>query len=819
MSESHSSKKVMSGPNTAINPYLERNNVQPVAAVSVESPTRNADDYVDAAIKYLTMQYPFTTATQQALTDMALGTSNFLSSGVKGMDVIRITEGAQGIDGKPWKLKFEFDDVLMGDLSRVGKHARNPLNPNLERVNSPYVGRILDSIVNVTVNKYLHDEYIPEDTNRNLLRRGKYPDRKLEVGEATARLITKQGFVDVPISVLKLMLVDGYTDNNSRVTSGLEKFLIEGKSDVISGSYYGYTVHPMEDWDKVRNALKEPPLLTLSISQEGNPLAFNDPKIFVHANLEITREGNLPKCLNLELSHAIDAVPAMENLLIPAITQVFEDDEVKEKPNLEEDLKDAHVFFDAINPTKELYGGKNDLAVAKESFGGDVLMEEIARKFGILQFDTTALVPSRVQKFILSHSSFYGGMSGISTLSGLDLSGQSVMFPLANKEKGLQVCLGLGGTGLMLNLRDGLKIIAAKKGTADFIEPEFRRLNDLVWKFWQDNKLTQTFKDEIERGREGHGTMTTLSSATGIRGRDIVTNLSKIVVPGLVVKTQSKISVSLLGNAAQSISKFGNLDFFTSRNKDNSIVFGEVGNVITGQFFARDPIIWAEAITKLVEYNEQHPDLLLVENLAKAWQSINENPSIKSKYGLNDKEFTKVGTWIYGLLDGGKVSQQNIGKIHIQNEDLKNVNANVYFGTMGEDAEIRADVINTARVLVALFKTAEEPQRGLWKGGQLLEIALGSLVKQKMVNYVNGKVKLAILEELRQLHDLPQEQFALGKKYDELNKVLKWSHDVGVLSGDFVNESLNGFKKPASQEFTGMKGANLASLADRVKSV
>jgi len=274
--------------------------------------------------------------------------------------------------------------------------------------------------------------------------------------------------------------------------------------------------------------------------------------------------------------------------------------------------------------------------------------------------------------------------------------------------------------------------------------------------------------------------LTTVAAVAGVGLRDTVQSLANLVVPALSNFSLGRWMVSSVGRQPNVIDKyFDRLSFYTARSRANAVVIGEIGDISTFQFFARDPIIWAEAIGGIMGSMLDNDDITLLEDFANIVEKIKDSKEY-SKYGISKNAVIICLNWVKNLttlyLSDQKlirtyhmckqltppnldpiIDRAVLGDIRVLDNKFVAAGLKPYLNSTGEDAELRKEVSDVARVLVLLFhKIVTENNNSQYKSDS-------DNLKMRVVDYFLSVCHIRSLDYLRK-----KAQIALFPAFDKV---------------------------------------------------
>lgn len=752
-------------------------------------PELNRVIVVENIFGYLRKMSPQVGLFAEKLTKSTLKMVNFFVAERMGWEVVQRYEGKQGTEGVlgNYRIEHPLDDSLTKKLSeeqqnREGFFEKNTMAGNESRFVHESVREILHTALTLGRNEFLNCKHLSSDIKTKFEKLGTYPLKK--DGEASiVRLIVpsgkKKGFVDLKLRDALTMFDDRLFSNNTKLSSDMELLLLTGDTHMIRGDAYDKPVRDMSEWDE--NLDGEPPWMVLSISDSSEILRVRDPRIFSHVNVVINKD-RAPESINIDFGHVGSWGKEADQFGDDICLNSLEKWRNLEAPLIEEEWSSPEDFWQATNASLEKFSdaiGGDTSAV----FGSDRMLLELAKTTDIFQVDSELGMGGGIGKYLRDHSKNWGGAVGIMNLGVLLTDGHAPFFMVNHEGKsGLQVALGLGGLELTAKLRDLTARVSQHRSLMQWSEHDVGNLAEFR-KYWTDSRWIEYFSDEKSRAsHDGLGSISTLGAMTGPL-RDRVEKLAGKVVTQWASFMKSRWQVSSLGSISKKLLGIVKKKvFFTAGSRDTGAVIGIKGNDITGQFYAKDPLIWIESIVKVIKYETN--GVLKLDLLQCANKLLSSGEFTKSN--ISEDSMIRVLDWLDRVNSGADLERANFGRISMGGR-LRDQEApiDVYMKSMGEDVDMREEVIGTARTMATIFANvlSDKDTHPLWK--LMIKEQAKLHARTKLANVVINAIKLAIVDEMSVIEKfgdlIDVKSSSVLENIGIINQRIQWIKDLELI--------------------------------------
>jgi hypothetical protein len=632
---------------------------------------------------------------------------NEYTNSTTGFETIMLSEGVKGPGG------------LIGVFALDSKFPEtdektNEKNEKPKYFIDPRIDKFLQEALKLIQKEYRKVSYPPIDSKKHLI---SYPERKLE--DPMVRIIIDTGFIDLPLTeAIRLSEEQFYTFDNEYQVTGLCKLITEGKN-AVPGAVNAAQLHSVAQWNSQSQKMAEPPLIAISLKSSNDRQQhfewLRDPRLLMHLQI-ITNHFNQVKKIHQEFAHVPIYGLEMLHDLAAKIFGNLDDVSTEESPAITFDTQSARMQ-DEFAP---VFPDDNPALL------------ELAKAIDVFEVDVEMHIPKDILSLLLKNSKMYGKGIGLWTLSALLTSGQAAFFPVNQKnEDNLQIALGLGGSKLLKRLRS--------------LAVNIRDFNDLlhmdqeVWKeiynfhdWWNEKKLADSLNNEIARAEQGFGTPNALAQATGPRLRRISEKAFGIFFPKLVIMLKSRWQISSLGKNSEKIkNKVESTAFWTAGSENTSTAIGILENIVTGRFFAKDALIWSEAIVRIMRSKREITYELLKglnDTEAKEWQSLQ----------VDKKTVNEVRNW---LTDVTRDGVEKAKSLHLNGQVLP---AMEYLREIGDSVHTRDKILQFSKVLTVILNKAikNSPSTNFQ---DTLKNEFIFLAKQKMTWFLIHALELSLI--------------------------------------------------------------------------
>lgn len=716
-------------------------------------------DILGMILNYLDKLSPQNAENLKWLSKNILSNLDKVTNQVAGFETVMLSEKGAGSEGI---LGVYHINLLLKKPNKEGidiPHLRRMFIDDSQDENflDQNVSSLLRQLVEKVERELIHCKFVPKPNGENQNIR-KYPERKSD--DPKIRLILPKsngnvGFLDVPLSVIKKLLDrSSYYLENRFKTSDLERVLLEGTVN-ITGELFEVEPEAIEDWQNKKTENSEPPLMAISLasdlSDQENPLLVADPQLLLHARIIYDSASRQASELRLEFGHVpiygAESLELANDSLDKSVEAKPIINSKPEKESKKPTLANVNVsqVLDSIKPEPKPIEGVSGKALREKSFGKDLDLWELANLMDIFEVDCEVEVPQPIMDFLLKNKKYYGGAIGLFTMSGLLTSGQAAFFPVRETSGNLQIAMGLGGERLVKKLRSVLISLRNAKSIDDVSDEQWQAVADFK-KWYESEGYTKAFNEEKTRAEAGFGTPTTLARATGPRLRAVVEHIFSGILPSWVALLKGRWQISSLGSMPKAMARLvEKASFWTAGSKDASVAVGILENQITARFFAKDSVLWTEALFRLMRFHGS----VIGPELLSAFENLNGDQDEKG-LEISDKTRGQVKSWLANLKNG--VENAICAEIINGNGEARQVNLMDYLRNIGENVKVRNEVLEFARVITILlnrsFKThlREDGQQLFWE--DLLKKEFVFLAKQKLTWFLIHSLELALLTEI-----------------------------------------------------------------------
>ncbi len=460
----------------------------------------------------------------------------------------------------------------------------------------------------------------------------------------------------------------------------------------------------------------EPPLLSINLqsARDKKPqLSWSrDPRVFMSITMHEDTDGRIVGVFT-EFAH----VPIYGQ---PALNQAIATLLAAKSESTSQQIAEAQ--------TDSLVGGvKRWISPLKEgdraAFPDDnPSLHELAQLIDIFEVDIQMEIAPPLMKWLLKNSSQFGGPIGLWTLSGLLTSGQATFFPVGRPNGDLQIALGLGGKELLSKLRPLLQEVRKITTLEQLDETDFFDIFQFFG-YWRDEKFQDLLQQEIASANEGFGTPTALAQATGSRLRNVLENTFGILMPELVGLLKSRMQISSLGRLSDDIAQQVNrLTFFTAGSKDASVAIGILDNQVTGRFFAKDPLLFAESMLRILGQRRE---------LA--------GEAIKMLDAVPAQQKDQIRNWLKAVSAKGLEEAKSFC---IDGEDKSAMD---FLRSIGNDLRIRREVLAFSHALIPLLLQMAKNDNNF---KEMITKEFKFLAQQKMTWFLIHAMQLATISRV-----------------------------------------------------------------------
>jgi len=717
-------------------------------------------DVLGMILNYLDKLSPQNAENLKWLSKNILSNLDKVTNQVAGFETVMLSEkgaGSEGILGI-YHLNL-FLKKTIKDSVNIPHLRRMFVNPeDGENFFDRDVSVLLKQLIEKVESELVHSKFVPKSNGEDQGIR-KYPERKSP--DPKIRLILPKtdgttGFLDVPLSLVKKLLDrSGYYLDNKFKVSDLERLLLEGTGNV-PGELFEIEPEEAANWQSKKAEDSEPPLMAISLasslSDQESPITALDPQLLLHARVVYDSSSREASELRLEFGHVpiygAEALSVADQASSSSLEKKSPVDPRTEKQKAQANLSNVSVpeILDSVKPEPKPIDGISGKTLRERSFGKDQDLWELANLMDIFEVDCELEVPQPVMDYLLKNKEYYGGAIGLFTMSGLLTSGQAAFFPVREKSGNLQIAMGLGGERLVKKLRSVLISLRNAKSIEDVTDEQWQAVADFK-KWYESEKYTDAFLEEKTRAEAGFGTPTTLARATGPRLRAVVEHIFSGILPSWVALLKGRWQISSLGRLPKGMAKLvEKASFWTAGSKDASVAVGILENQITARFFAKDSVLWTEALFRLMRFH----GTVIGPELLKAFKGLENDPKFND-LKISDKTKKQVESWLLDLKGKGV---ENAICAEITNGDgiARQVNLMDYLRNIGENVKIRNEVLEFARVITVLlnrgFKAHPREERKALFWEDLLKKEFIFLAKQKMTWFLIHSLELALLTEI-----------------------------------------------------------------------
>lgn len=717
-------------------------------------------DILGMILNYLDKLSPQNAENLKWLSKNILSNLDKVTNQVAGFETVMLSEKGAGSEGI---LGIYHLNLVLKKVIREGvniPHLRRMFLVQEEGENffDRDVSTLLKQLIEKVESEFIHSKFVPKPNGENQNIK-KYPERKSL--DPKIRLILPRsdgstGFLDVPLSLVKKFLErSGYYLDNKFKVSDLERLLLEGTGKV-PGELFEVEPEDAVNWQSKKAENPEPPLMAISLvsslSDQENPIAALDPQLLLHARVVYDSSSREASELRLEFGHVpiygAEALSATDGALSASLEKKSPTNHKTEKQKVEPSLSNVSVseILDSVKPEPKPIDGISGKSLREKSFGKDRDLWELANLMDIFEVDCEIAVPQPIMDYLLKNKEYYGGAIGLFTMSGLLTSGQAAFFPVRERSGNLQIAMGLGGERLVKKLRSVLISLRNSESIDDITDEQWQAVADFK-KWYESENYTDAFLAEKTRAEAGFGTPTTLARATGPRLRAVVEHIFSGILPSWVALLKGRWQISSLGRLPKAMAKLvEKASFWTAGSKDASVAVGILENQVTARFFAKDSVLWTEALFRLMRF---HGSVISAELLA-AFKGLESDQNL-SDLKISDKTKKQVESWLLDLKGKGV---ENAICAEITNGDgiPRKVNLMDYLRNIGENVKIRNEVLEFARVITILlnrgFKSHPREERRALFWEDLLKKEFIFLAKQKMIWFLIHSLELALLTEI-----------------------------------------------------------------------
>ena len=717
-------------------------------------------DVLGMILNYLDKLSPQNAENLKWLSKNILSNLDKVTNQVAGFETVMLSEKGAGSEGI---LGVYHLNLLLKKVTQDGvdmQHFRTLFVAPEEGENffDRDISTLLKQLIEKVESELVHSKFVPKANGEDQDIR-KYPERKVQ--DPKIRLILPKpdglaGFLDVPLSLVKKLLDrSGYYLDNRFKVSDLERLLLEGTANV-PGELFEVEPDAAETWQSKKIENPEPPLMAISLasslSDEENPVAALDPQLLLHARVVYDSSSRQASELRLEFGHVpiygAEALLLADEALASSLEKRSFPNSKTEKSGSKSSLASISVpeILDSVKPEPKPIDGVSGRTLREKSFGKDKDLWELANLMDIFEVDCELEVPQPIIDFLLKNKEYYGGAIGLFTMSGLLTSGQAAFFPVREKSGNLQIAMGLGGERLVKKLRSVLISLRNAKNIDEITDEQWRAVEDFK-KWYESEGYTDAFLAEKTRAEAGFGTPTTLARSTGPRLRAVVEQIFSGILPSWVALLKGRWQISSLGRLPKAMAKLvEKASFWTAGSKDASVAVGILENQITARFFAKDSVLWTEALFRLMRFHGS----VIGPELRQAFKNL-ENEQADKDLKLGSKTKEQVREWLADLKGKGA---ENAVCAEIINGDgiARQVNLMDYLRNIGENVKIRNEVLEFSRVITVLLNRSfkahakENGQALFWE--DLLRKEFIFLAKQKLTWFLIHSLELALLTEI-----------------------------------------------------------------------
>lgn len=707
------------------------------------SPSERASQIVD----YLSSMSQAPPDWGSRLTTAALGLSGRLAElGRIGFEVIQRMEGPQGCEGLLGAYRLEYDVPPKGQTNReqTGNAA--------ELVAETQVATVFTNFLDIVTNDstLTHSKWVSPEVEDYFMDHNTYPTR--EADNPLVRLLVPLaggwGFVDVSAQDLLRDLRDPkiYSEGIGKtitITSS-HHLMLNGDTQKIAGVLYAREIIPVARWEEHdRDSLVgEPPLLVLSLAQPGQEVPIvRSPRILAHLGLGLDSDGRVDRMafdfahtpiLGMQAKQLADSIRARSGYPIvkgPDLAEVFD-----------RRLVPDHSFVDDVKVSRERYtqviGGDPEMV-----FGADQLLLGLAQRLDVFVMKAVTELNKPIDEYIRSSAKYWGGQANLDNLALLMTSGQAPYYMVDSQgSHGLQVALGLGGPNLLTRLRGAQKLLV------EHLDPYMWSKNDLAEmasfnQFWLGGGWRERHKAELLRAKlHGRGSITGLALLAGDM-RDQLSSAASMVDGELAVFSKGRCQGSDLGT--------GMGTFWTAASRDVGTSVSRLGERMALQLFAKDPVIWAVLLCKVIGARQNgYADKRVVgRELFDAMEELlSKRRNGEAIYqDLDEAALDDVSKWVLALFKGERIERANLGLVNI-NRTESEVGALQLLHNMSEDTKSRAKGMAISRVMAGLVY--EMAQNVTWQ--TIFTKGLGLVAHEKLLTLVTTKIQLALIADMCQ---------------------------------------------------------------------